>query len=143
MWPECLTLAIILVATVFDLRTREVPDLFAALLIAWACAIVIFQIDALGWQAHVGGLCVGFLAGAPFFAGGGLGGADVKLLAALGAAVGHPVIWQVLFWMAIAGSLLALVALGRGRRTIAYLPAIALGVVGHILWMGQGGHAAI
>ena len=58
---------------------------------------------------------------------GGLGGADVKLVAALGAAVGPVSLLCVLFWTALAGGLLALAAKSRGKRDFAYVPAIAAG----------------
>ena len=38
-------------------------------------------------------------------------------------------VWSVLFWVAISGGLLAIVALVRGRRDLAYVPAIACGLL--------------
>jgi len=40
----------------------------------------------------------------------------------------------VLFWMALAGGLLALIAMARGQRDYAYGPAIAAGYLGYLIW---------
>ena len=48
---------------------------------------------------------------------GGLGGGDVKLMAALGAVVGPMALLCDLFWMALAGGLLALVANLAGKES--------------------------
>jgi prepilin peptidase CpaA len=133
-------LALVLVATVFDLRSREVPDTISVLLLGWAVAVAALRLDGNGWASMLAGLCVGLLASGSFFALGGLGGGDVKLIAALGAVLGHPAIWSALFWTALAGGGCALIALIRGRRDLAYLPAIALGLSIHILWQLRAGY---
>ena len=90
-------------ATVFDLRSREVPDTISVLLLGWAVAVDALRLDGIGWGSMLVGLSVGLLASGIFFALGGLGGGDVKLIAALGAVLGHPAIWPALFWIALAG----------------------------------------
>ncbi|MBV8554160.1 MAG: prepilin peptidase [Planctomycetaceae bacterium] len=127
-------LAHVLVATGFDLRSREVPNTIPVLLLGWAIVVVAFRLDGNGWGSMLVGLSVGLLASGFFFALGGLGGGDVKLIAALGAVLGHPAIWPALFWIALAGGGFSLIALIRGRRDLAYLPAIALGLSIHLLW---------
>jgi len=127
-------LVFVLVATIFDLRTREVPDTIPALLLGWAVAVAALGLDGNGWGSMLVGLSVGLLTSGVFFALGGLGGGDVKLIAALGAVLGHPAIWTALFWIALAGGGFSLIALIRGRRDLAYLPAIALGLSIHLLW---------
>jgi Flp pilus assembly protein protease CpaA len=64
---------------------------------------------------------------------GGLGGADVKLISALGAAFGLRNEITLLFYVAVAGAILALIAKFRGQREFAYAPAIALGTLMMIL----------
>jgi len=86
-----------------------------------------------GWFDLFLGLAVGFAAGAILFALGGLGGGDVKLLAALGAILGFKGELGVLFYMALAGAVLALLARLRKQREYAYAPAIAIGLLAFIL----------
>ena len=90
-------LVVALVATVTDVRTRRIPNwlTFGAALAALAYSA--YE----GGFAEAGTSAAGWLAGAalffPFFALGGMGAGDVKLLAALGAWLGP---WQTL-WLAV------------------------------------------
>jgi len=136
-------LGLVLVATVFDLRRREVPDTISVLLLGWAVLAAMLRLDGRGWGAMLAGLAAGLLCSGSFFVLGGLGGGDVKLIAALGAVLGHPAIWPALFWIALAGAVFAIVALVRGRRDLAYLPAIALGLVIHLFWQLRVGYAGL
>ncbi len=61
-----------------------------------------------------------------------LGGGDAKLIAALGMLVGPVGLLIVLFGMAIAGGVLSLVAICRGQRDYAYVPAITAGFIGYV-----------
>lgn len=63
-----------------------------------------------------------------------LGGGDVKVIAAVGALLGPVGLLIVLFWMAIAGGILALIAMLRGQRDYAYVPAIAAGYLAYLIW---------
>ena len=91
-------------------------------------------------QGHLarsdGGSAAGLGLSAAVFCLGGLGGGDVKLLAAIGAAVGPWTLLSILAWMAVAGGVLALIAAARGKRDFAYVPAIAVGVMVETLWPG-------
>jgi Flp pilus assembly protein protease CpaA len=127
-------LLFILVATYYDLKTREVPDAVPLSLLGWAVAASAFGWHDVGWTALLGGLAIGFGLSVVLFALGGLGGGDVKMISALGAALGPRTLLPVLGWIALAGGLLALVALVRGRRDLPYLPAIALGLLVDLLW---------
>jgi prepilin peptidase CpaA len=108
--------ALVIVAAVFDLRTRRIPN--------WLCAAGFiggfgFQIALSGWagarQAALGaGLAL--LIYVPLFALRALGGGDVKLMAAVGAIAG-PTAWIAIFLVtAIVGGAIALVLIAiRGR----------------------------
>lgn len=116
-------------ATVQDVRRREIPDWVSLLLLAWAVVATALGLHpVVSWLSLLGGLAIGFVLSTVCFALGGLGAGDVKLLTALGAALGHAAVLFTLFWIALAGGALALVALGRGKRDLAYGPAIALGL---------------
>jgi prepilin peptidase CpaA len=127
-------LLLLLVATICDLRTRIIPDWISIALLGWGIGAAMFSGGTFGvvgsaWVSLGVGLMLGLGLGAIFFALGGLGGGDVKLLAGLGAVLGPMALLNVLFWMAMAGAVFAIVAKLRGRRDFAYVPAIAAGLL--------------
>jgi prepilin peptidase CpaA len=108
-------------ACVTDLRARRIPNAltFGSALAALAFHLAVGGIPGLGWA-----LC-GWLVGAalffPIFALGGMGGGDVKLLAALGAWVGPADAVFVGLYGAIAGGVMALaVGFARGYLRTAF-----------------------
>jgi prepilin peptidase CpaA len=126
-------LAIVLVAVVFDLRKREIPDSVSLVLLAAAVIATSLDWHEIGWLGLFGGAALGLAVSVGLFALGGLGGGDVKLLTALGAALGPAALLQSLFWIAVAGGVLAAIAALRGKRDFAYGPAIALGLLAHLI----------
>jgi prepilin peptidase CpaA len=124
----------VLLATVFDLKSREIPDTISLGLLACAVAATALGWTQGGWSSLLGGSAIGISVSAVFFALDGLGGGDVKMLAALGAALGPAAILPALFWIALAGGLFSVLALIRGHRDLAYMPAIALGLFLFLLW---------
>ena len=111
-----------LVAVVFDLRTRRIPNMAD---VRRGCGRARLRRSFDGGLPGLGLAAAGWLAGAalffPFFALGGMGAGDVKLLAALGAWLG-PVesVWLAMF-AAMAGGVLGLVvALARGYLRTAF-----------------------
>jgi prepilin peptidase CpaA len=105
-----------LAACVTDLTARRVPNV---LTLGAAAGAFGYFLAGPGGPAALGWSVVGFLAGGliflPLFALRGMGGGDVKLLAALGAWVGPvPIVWVALY-AALAGGVMAIiVALSRG-----------------------------
>ena len=102
-------LTIASLACVTDLNTRRIPNglTFGAALVGFLYQFLSGGVDGLGHAA------LGWLVGAAIFflpfALGGLGGGDVKLLAALGAWLGPAdAVWLALY-TAVAGGLMALV----------------------------------
>jgi prepilin peptidase CpaA len=108
-------LVVALAGCLADLRTRRVPNVltFGA---ALAAALYYGTTAGLPGLANAfAGWAVGLALFLPLFALRGLGGGDVKLLAALGAWVGPGAALWVALWAAIAGGPLALiVAFGAG-----------------------------
>lgn len=98
-----------------DLRDGRIPNVltFGAILVA----IIVHGLlpQGQGW-AHVGlGTLAGLAVFFPFFALGGMGAGDVKLMAALGAWLGPGTVILVALYGAIAGGVLAIiVALANG-----------------------------
>ena len=114
-------LAVAFLALGYDLSMRRIPNL---LTFSAAAAALVFHGVAAGWTgvAHAGaGLIVGLLMFLPVFWLGGLGGGDVKLLAALGAWIGPgPALWMAAFTALAGGPLAVLVAVwhGYGRTMV-------------------------
>jgi prepilin peptidase CpaA len=105
----CITLSVALVACVVDLRTRRIPN---ALTFAAAAGALLFHAASGGWGGlgrAAGGGAIGLALFLPFFLLRGLGGGDVKLLAALGAWLGPAGALSLAVWSMIAGGPMALV----------------------------------
>ena len=136
-------LAPVVIALVCDLRTREIPDWIPLVILAWAALATAMGLHAVTWVGLIAGALLGLGLAAVVFYLGGLGGGDVKLLAAIGAAVGPWVLLSILAWMAVAGGLLALIAAARGKRDFAYGPAIAIGVLVETAWPGGLAHVLL
>ena len=131
-------LALLAAAAVCDLRTREIPDAISLALLGWAVVVTALGWSTVGWFALLCGGSLGLAIGCLLFALGGWGGGDVKLVAALGALLGPLGFLQAMFWIALAGGVLAVLTAVRGSRDYAYVPAIAAGVVVHLFaspWM--------
>jgi len=108
-------LVVALLGCVTDLTTRRIPNV---LTLGAAAGAFGYYLVGGGWPALVwsaGGWMIGGLLFLPLFALRGLGGGDVKLLAALGAWMGPLAVIWIALWGAIIGGMLAMaVALGSG-----------------------------
>jgi len=102
------------IACVTDVRTRRIPN---ALTFGAAASAVVFHTALTGREGLIlalGGWGVGLLLFLPFFLLGGMGGGDVKLLAALGAWVGPRDALMLAIYASLAGGVLGiLLALSR------------------------------
>ena len=97
------------VASWCDLRTKRIPNL---LTFGGAVVAIVFSIvehGASGLWTSVGGWLTGAALFLPFFALGGMGAGDVKLLACLGAWLGPEVTLWMALYAAIAGGAMAVV----------------------------------
>lgn len=127
-------LLLIFVATGFDLwNDRQIPDALTVLLFLWAILATSFGWSPVDFGQLALGAALGFVLGAVLFWLGGVGGGDVKLIAGLGACLGPSSLLGMLLWVALAGGILSVVALVRGQREVAYVPAIAIGLLIFIL----------
>ena len=102
-------IAISLVACVFDIRTRRIPNAltFGA---RWPGLVQHPALDGTaGAQTAAGGWLVGLFLLLPFFALGGMGGGDVKLLAALGAWLGPSETFWLAMYSGMAGGVLGVI----------------------------------
>jgi prepilin peptidase CpaA len=125
MTPDIVrTIAVLLVAFIavaFDVRTRRIPN---ALNFGAAAAAVCFAFVQAGVSGTTSALAGWFLGAAlfyPFFAIGGMGAGDVKLLAALAAWLGPLDAIYLAFFTSLAGGVAALVyslMRGYGRQAL-------------------------
>jgi prepilin peptidase CpaA len=102
-------------ASVSDVRTARIPNV---LTFGAAAAALVYLLGSHGWSGLAGageGWIVGVLLFLPFFALGGLGAGDVKLLGAIGAWLGPREVLWVAMYASLAGGVMALmVALATG-----------------------------
>jgi prepilin peptidase CpaA len=122
-------LAVLVTGMLWDLRRHEIPDLVPLALLALAVWSVVARTPPRSWIEVVEGFALALTLGGGLFAAGGFGGGDVKVLAALGALIGPRDLFALCFYTALAGGVLAVVAIVRGKRDLAYAPAFVLGLV--------------
>ena len=106
-----LALALVVIAAVFDLKSRRIPNYltYPAVLLAFGYWIVKGDGRALLYAAL--GLLIGFGLLLLLYLLGGMGAGDVKLMGALGALVGWQHIWNVVLYSLVAGGLVATIYL--------------------------------
>jgi prepilin peptidase CpaA len=119
MTPELIrTIAVLSVASlavVFDVRTRRIPNLLNFVAALAALAFAFLETGVQGTMTAAGAWLVGVALFFPFFALGGMGGGDVKLLAALAAWLGPmDAVYLAIFASLAGGVAAALVALVHG-----------------------------
>jgi prepilin peptidase CpaA len=139
----CVAFLFAAVAALFDLRSREVPHWIAPSLIVCAAAAIAARLTEVTWTGFACGAALGLVLTLPLYALGGFGGGDLKLVVAVGAALGPAALLSTLFWVALCGGVLAVVALIRGRRDLAYVPAIAMGLLVYWIHLELAGHASV
>jgi prepilin peptidase CpaA len=115
LWLSLIVIAVSLAACVADLRTGRIPNAltFGAALGAFLVQILLGGFG--GAMSAASGWLVGALLFLPFFAVGGMGGGDVKLLAALGAWLGPlETLWLAGYSAIVGGVLGVIVAIAHG-----------------------------
>lgn len=115
-------------AAITDVKSARIPN--AITLVGALAGVLAHGVlpGGAGAMASVAGATAGLAVFFPIFALGGLGGGDVKLMAALGAWVGWPAVLLVALYTALAGGVLAVgVALARGylRQALGNLRGLA------------------
>lgn len=118
-----LSLAIIaaLVASVWDVKTRRIPNWLTASSVLIGLAVHGFLGGAHDMFLALAAAIVGGGIFAIFFVAGGMGGGDVKLMAAVAAIVSFHSLFQVMVLTAIMGGVFALclaIAHGRLKQTV-------------------------
>ena len=124
-----IALALLAVGAAFDLRRREIPDAIPVALFALALGMKVMGLHPVSWSGVLLGAGVAFAGSAVAFHFGALGGGDVKLLTALGAALGIGALIPFVVLTSIFGGLLALRARLREETEVAYAPAMLAGLL--------------
>jgi prepilin peptidase CpaA len=110
---EAVAIAVVIVASVWDVATSRIPNVLTFTAIGLALA---FHLMVGGGAPYAAlGLLVGLAVFFPMFALGAMGAGDVKLMAALGAWIGWKAILFVALYGSLAGGALGLV-IGMRRR---------------------------
>ena len=133
---DALLLSLALIGGGWDLFTRRIPNW---LTFPAALAGVVWNGYRGGWRGALlalGGLALGLAVFLPFFALGGMGAGDVKLMAAAGAMAGPQGLLVIFIYTGLLGGVLALlVAMARGRLGAALAnTARLLGQLGRRRW---------
>ncbi len=123
-----LAAGLVALAAGIDIYKREIPDWIPALILVLAIGSTAFHWTRISWASLLAGLALTVVIGLFLFKLGGFGGGDVKLLAAIGALLGPRASFSLLFYTALAGGVLALIAKYRKEKDLAYAPAMALGM---------------
>lgn len=122
-------IGLVAAAVVADLRRREIPDGISLAVLAAASLAAWLDPERLPVGARLWGLGIAFAIGLAAFRFAGFGGGDVKLVAALGAALGVEDVLRLLLYTALAGGALAAAGALRRQREVAYAPAIGVGLL--------------
>ena len=101
-------LGVVVIAVAWDLATRRIPNV---LTFGAALTAVLVHGYFGGWSAmglSLAGWLVGVAFFLPFFALGGMGAGDVKLMTAVGCISGVPAVFHIMLACALAGGIIAL-----------------------------------
>ncbi len=111
----------VLAATAIDLRTRRIPNGLTAAMTGIGFALSATGVSGTPLAGAFVGFALGFALMLPGYGLGATGAGDVKLMAAVGAIVGPPLVVTAFLCTAIAGGVLALAVAVRRRRLAATL----------------------
>jgi len=122
-------LVVAIPAAIFDLRQRRVPNWLTlpALLVAIALNVVLYKTAGFTWS--LAGFGLALVIYFPLYALRAMGAGDVKLMAAIGAAVGGANCLAIFFITAVTGGIAGMIAAaarGRVRKTLHNLWFIVL-----------------
>ena len=135
-------LSLLLIISVIDLDIQKIPNLFVALILGWALLWQLFS-PALSWLDALLGLLVG--GGATFLVAmisrGGMGGGDIKLLAALGFLAGWRDLLLLLFVAVLLGAIVGIAMIiiqkKNGKTALPFGPFIAAAYLIALFWGEQ------
>lgn len=107
---------VVIIAVVYDLRVRRIPNPLIIAALVFAFTYHFYQGGSGGLIFSLKGFGLGLLLLLLPFLMDGMGAGDVKLLAAVGAIKGSVFVFNTFLWMALWGGLIALIILTYQRR---------------------------
>jgi prepilin peptidase CpaA len=103
-------------ATATDLRSRRIPNELTAVMAASGLGLSVTGVSGVSTAASLAGLVLGLLLMLPGYWLGATGAGDVKLMAAVGAIVGPPLVLSAFVCTSLAGGVLAVIVAVRRKR---------------------------
>ena len=133
----CLFASTLIVLSLIDIRTREIPAGTTIFILVLGVAATL--LDLQNWLTHLIGLVAVSL---PLFlifvlsGGRGIGGGDIKLMAGCGLLLGWKLVVLGFFFGCIAATIIhiALMAVKKVDRTLSFGPYLSIGVFTALLW---------
>lgn len=101
---EWLTLLVLVVASAYDIGTRQIPNFLSVGLFMFLCVMWLLTQPPESWGQALGGVGISCVLLGPLFYARILGGGDVKLLLSLGLLVGGSQVFELWFWVALIGA---------------------------------------
>ena len=108
----CLTIAALTAAALSDCRSRRIPDELNVVIFLGGCAFQFCSAGLDGLGTSLLGSGVGLALSLPLYLFAGLGGGDVKIMAAVGAMLGPVHILTAALWASLMGGAAAVLAVG-------------------------------
>jgi prepilin peptidase CpaA len=108
-------------ATAIDLKSRRIPNELTAAMAVSGLALAATGVSGMTTAASLAGLVLGLLLMLPGYGLGATGAGDVKLMAAVGAIVGPPLVLMAFLCTCLAGGVLAVIVAVRRKRLAATL----------------------
>ncbi|QDT35404.1 prepilin peptidase [Thalassoglobus polymorphus] len=134
MWLMLIPITLCVEAVYHDVKRREIPDSVNARILLTALLVTCLTWHSVTLADALIGMLIGFFAVLPFTLKDGIGGGDLKLVAALGAWLGGGATLGFLFWSAMCGMVMAITTHLLGRKDFPFAPAIASGFLIAICW---------
>lgn len=100
-----------IIAGYTEMKSRRIPNFLTIGAIICALSGALITAGPEGFRSSLIGLAIGGGVFLPFCLAGVLGGGDLKLMAAVGATLGYPLVWSSLYYTCLAGGALALLYL--------------------------------
>ena len=103
-------------ATAIDLKTRRIPNELTAAMAVTGVALAATGVSGITTAASLAGLVLGLLLMLPGYGLGATGAGDVKLMAAVGAIVGPPMVLSAFVCTSLTGGVIAVIVAMRRKR---------------------------
>lgn len=144
---EALVVLLVIAGAWFDLRTGKIPNRLTLPLVLAGLLLSAFTGSGSAFLSSLLSVLVTLVIGIPVSRAGLLGGGDVKMIAAIGALLGHRLLLQSLLWTALLGAAASLFMLAARRALLPFLRRLLATGYGRLRWgaeeplLGAGGHS--